>query len=255
MYELFVMPLKEYWTEDDVAQGAENVATLQKDLSELFGHEVSWDEPETVASSEDEEDEIDIAAFTDIQFDALQALAAALEMGKTADDLSFDEDGIVDPEIFESFAEYADENDVKRFPQLLWLGHSMESFMIPPDFDQVVEVGDTDDECDCGCDHDHDDDDCCCEDDTSSIDVASIPAVRRELDDMAKVLDLKSDLSLDDIETVEFDDDDLLREAKVAWYILNARINEAIKSKLPLIMRFTDDDDDEDAFDDDVDKD
>lgn len=253
MYELFVMPLKEYWSEDDPALGVENVTTLQKDLSELFGHEVCWKEPESFAQERDE-DEIDVAAFTDVQFDALQALAAALEMGKTADDLNFDENGIVDPEIFETFAEYADEHDVKRFPQILWLGHSMESFMIPPDFDQVVEVGDTDDECDCECECDHEDGECCCcEDDTSSIDVASLPAIRRELDDMAKVLDLKSDLSLDDIETVEFDDEDLLREAKVAWYILNARINEAIESKLPLIMRFSDDDDDEDAFDDDRD--
>ncbi len=245
MYELYVMPLKEYWTEEDAAEGAENVSQLQKELSELFNADITWDEPDSVST--DGNDEIDVAGFSDVQFDALQAVAAVLEMGKSIDDLSIDLDGAVDPDIFQDFAEYADENDIKRFPQLLWLGRSMESFIIPPDFKQVVEIGNDDDcccedeECSCGCG----DEDCCCEDDQDNIDVASLPAIRRELDDLGKVLSLKSGLTLDDIENEEFDGDDRLREAKIAWYILSARVDEAINSKLPVVMRFTDEDEDE----------
>ena len=51
---------------------------------------------------------------------------------------------------------------------------------------------------------------------------------------------------------VDFDDDDPYRNAKFGWYILSAKLNEAIAAKMPLIIRFNDEDDD---FDDDFDED
>ena len=101
-----------------------------------------------------------------------------------------------------------------------------------------------DHECDC------DDDCCCCCDEGEGIDISSLVALRRELDDIGKVLGIDSSINVDECEKIAFDEEDDLRYAKVGWYILSTRVDVALENKQPLIIRFVDDEEydlDEDA--------
>ena len=115
----------------------------------------------------------------------------------------------------------------------------------------------TEDEDEDGCDCDDEnchchDDECDCEDDENCIEISSLQALRAELDNLAKAIHLDTSITEADIEELTFDDDDKLRDAKVAWYLLSAHVNEALKANLPLIMQYKDveDEDYEDEFED-----
>ena len=43
----------------------------------------------------------------------------------------------------------------------------------------------------------------------------------------------------------------MYRHAKIGWYIMSSKIDEAIKAKLPLIIRFSDEDEYDDIEDED----
>ncbi len=264
MFELFAMSLREYLKE---AYGGDmdadnSVSELQKVLSDHYGKEISWDEVDKSGSDE----EVSVDVIDDRQLSALQAVAAKLELDGKIDGLVIDPEEPWESEVFERLEdELGDEEsdrDVEKFCHILAIGNSFEFFCIPADLPFVAQIcinNDEDDECDCDdkcchC-HDHEDDDddeCCCEEDDGSVDVSSLPALRRELDEIAKALDIDTNVNIDETDPV-IDDEDPYRYAKIGWYILSAKLNDAIKEKLPLIVRFNDDEDDYDDLDDDDD--
>lgn len=257
MYELFVMALKEYWNEqgDSIEEVTQNVKELQEVLSEHYKKKVSWDEP--VPDVTNDEEEINVCAFSDIQFVALQAVAGALELGESLDDLEIGEgEEVYDAPIFNRVGEYTEDNELQKFPHILTVGSAVECFFLPVDLPFVAQINTEDedaDDCDCEDGHCHcDDDDCDCEDDESCIEISSLPAIRKELDAIAAALKIDTNITEANLDELTFDDDDNLREAKVAWYLMSAHVNEAIKAKLPLIMQYKDADY-EDEFDDDED--
>lgn len=257
MYELFVMALKEYWNEqgDSLDEVKQNIGELQQVLSDHYGKKVAWDEPDPDPANA--EDEINVCAFLDSQFSALQAVAGALELGENPEDLELGEgDDIFDSPIFDRIGDYTENEDLKKYPHLLTVGTACESFFLPVDLPFVAQIN-TEDEDEDGCDCDDEnchchDDECDCEDDENCIEISSLQALRAELDNLAKAIHLDTSITEADIEELTFDDDDKLRDAKVAWYLLSAHVNEALKANLPLIMQYKDveDEDYEDEFED-----
>ena len=74
-----------------------------------------------------------------------------------------------------------------------------------------------------------------------TTDISSSYAMRRELDDIAKHLGIDPDVDV--VEThLTFSEDDPLHGAKVAWYVISAKINQAIAKGATLILRFNDED-------------
>ena len=190
----------------------------------------------------------------DMQLASLHAIAAKLELDGSLDDFEFDPEQPWDAPVFERLEdEVLDEaagKDVERFNHLLSIGNSFEFICLPIDLPFVSQINISNDEeeeeehhCDC-----EDEECCCCEEDDGSIDISSTVALRRELDDIAKVLNIDTSLNIDETD-VDFDDEDPYRNAKFGWYILSAKLNEAIEAKMPLIVRFNDEDDDFDDFD------
>ena len=254
MFELFTMSLREYWNE--VGEGAnveDSIKELQDVLSDHFGKPISWDEPEIDPAKSDEEIAVDV--IDDRQLSSLHAVAAKLELDGNLNDFEFDPEEPWDAPVFDRLADELDDeaadNDIEKFCHLLSIGNSAECIAIPVDLPSVAQINidDDDDEhehhnCDC------EDEDCCCEDD-NSIDIASLQALRRELDAIADAIKIDRSIDLDHAEEVAFDDDDIYRHAKIGWYIMSAKIDEALKAKLPMVMRFVDDDEyddiDEDA--------
>ena len=256
MYELFVMALKEYWNEqgDSIEDVTQKVEELQQVLSDHYDKKVCWDEP--LPNAMNDEEEINVCAFSDIQFVALQAVAAALELGESLDDLEIGEgEDVFDASVFERIADYTEEHDLEAYPHLLTVGDSFECFFLPVDLPFVAQIN-TEDEDACDCEDDVCD--CCgepecdCQDDEPCIEISSLPAIRAELDKIAKALDLDTSITEATLDELTFDDDDHLRDAKVAWYLMSAHVNEAIKANLPLIMQFKGAED-EDEFEDDED--
>lgn len=260
MFELFVMSLREYWNEvDDSGMDVnESIKELQGVLTEHYGKSIVWDEPEIDDSKKDEEISVDV--IDDRQISAVHAVAAKLELDGNLDGFEFDPDEPWECDIFDRLADELDDEetdrDVEKFCHLLSIGNSSECIAIPVDLPSVAQIninGDEDESdeehehhCDCG------DDECdCFEEDDGSIDIASLPALRRELDEIAKALKLNASLSIDDIDDATFDDVDPYRHAKIGWYIMSAKIDEALKAKLPLIIRFADDDEYDDIEDED----
>jgi len=254
MFELFAMSLREYWNEvEDGGNVEDSIAELQGCLSEHFGKEVSWEEPEADPSRKDEEIAVDV--IDDCQLSAVHAVAAKLELDGNLDGFELDTEEPWNSPIFERLAEEiedeASDGELEKFCHLLSIGNSAECIAIPVDLPFVAQINinnddDNDDDeeeehhCDCG------EDECCCEDE-DSIDISSLQALRRELDVIADAL--KIDKSKD-IETVDFDDADMFRHAKIGWYIMSAKVDEAIDQKLPLIMRFVDDEEYDDLDED-----
>ena len=62
MFELFAMSLREYWNEVDESDSdvSHSIAELQDVLSEHFGREIRWDEPELDPDKQDEEISVDV---------------------------------------------------------------------------------------------------------------------------------------------------------------------------------------------------
>ena len=254
MFELFAMSLREYWNEVDRgdADVEESIDELQSVLSEHYGKKVTWDEPEFDPSKNDEEISVDV--IDDRQISAVHAVAAKLELDDNLDGLEFDPEEPWECNVFDRLADEledeATDNDVEKFCHLLSIGNSAECIAIPVDLPFVAQIninGDEEEEgeehhCDCG------EDDCCCEDD-NSIDIASLPALRKELDKIADVLKLDKSLSIDDVDGNAFDENDPYRHAKLGWYLLSSKVNEATKAGIPLIIRFTDDEEYDDIED------
>ncbi|MCL2326647.1 MAG: hypothetical protein FWC40_09165 [Proteobacteria bacterium] len=247
MYELFVMSLKEYWKDQDESEQdvTQSIQELQDVLSDHFQKEVRWSEPDV--KSEEDETEIEVDVVDDLQLSSLHAVAAKLELDGNLDGLELPADEPWECDVFERLSETLEEkeSDIEKFCHILSIGNSSTCFIVPVDLPFVaqINVGDkeeTEDDCDCDC-----------EEDDGSVDIASLPGIRRELDTIAAALKLDTSLSLDECESIDFDDEDNLRHAKMGWYIFSHRVNDAIKAELPLILNFVDDefddmDDDED---------
>jgi len=248
MYELFVMSLKEYWKDQDENEQevGQSIQELQDVLSDHFQKEVRWSEPDV--KSEEDETEIEVDVVDDLQLSSLHAVAAKLELDGNLDGLELSADEPWECDVFDRLSETLEEkeSDIEKFCHILSIGNSPACFIVPVDLPFVaqINVGDKEEEsqndCDCGCE----------EDDDGSVDIASLPAIRRELDTIASALKLDTSLSLEDCESIDFDDEDNLRHAKMGWYIFSHKVNDAIKAKLPLILNFVDDEfddmDDED---------
>lgn len=254
MYELFIMAIKEYWNNHNESQEDTNkeITDLQNVLSQAYGYDVSWPEPDPDPAKGD--DEINVCAFSDAQFSSLQAMAAALELDGNLDELEdMDPSQPWDSSVFERLDDLEDEDGnpcaPKKFPTILSLA-SMEAFIVPSKFDTVTVISMEDEnaeECDCHHDHDCDCDDdccCCCDDDESSTDIASLYALRKELDLIGKAANLKNGVTLDEIDDMEFEDDSI-REGKICWYILSSLVDQALEAKLPLIMNYNPDEGDD----------
>ena len=250
MFELFAMSLREYWNEvEDGGNVEDSIAELQGVLSEHFGKKVTWDEPELDPSKSDEEIAVDV--IDDRQLSALHAVAAKLELDGNLDGFELDAEEPWDSPIFERLADEiedeASDGELEKFCHLLSIGNSAECIAVPVDLPFVAQINindDEDDEHHCDCE-----DECCCEDD-DSIDISSLHALRRELDAIADVLHVDKSLDLDNVDDAELDDNDMYRHAKLGWYIMSAKVDEALKANLPLIMRFVDDDEYDDMDDD-----
>lgn len=251
MFELFAMSLREYWNEvEDGGNVEDSIAELQGVLSEHFGKKVTWDEPELDPSKNDEEIAVDV--IDDRQLSALHAVAAKLELDGNLDGFELDAEEPWDSPIFERLADEiedeASDGELEKYCHLLSIGNSAECIAVPVDLPFVAQINiNNDDEeeeehhCDC-------EDECCCEDD-DSIDISSLHALRRELDSIADALKLDKSIDLDNVDDAEFAEDDMYRHAKIGWYIMSAKVDEALKAKLPLIMRFVDDDEYDDLDD------
>lgn len=248
MFELFVMSLREYWSESE--EGSRDVQSsideLQAVLTEHYEKKITWDEPEVDPSKKDEEISVDV--IDDVQVASLHCVAAKLELDGKIDGLEFDPESPWDCDVFDRLEDHLDKEDkeVEKFPHILSLCNSYECLCIPVDLPSIAEINVSNDEDEeeehhhhCDCD---DDECCCCEDDENSIDVSSIYAIRRELDVMADALKLDKSLNIDtdDVEKM-LDEDDPYYTAKLGWYILSAKIDDAIAANLPLVIRFTED--------------
>ena len=264
MVALFTMSLREYWNETDesgeVTPQAEidrSVEELQNVLTEHYGKVVSWQEPEVDFSKRDEEITIDV--IDERQLASLHAVAAKLEVDGNLEGLEIDEEDPWESEIFVRLSDLLDEavdDDVEKFRHILSMGNNTEFVCIPVDLPFVAQISLDGEECGCdgGC-HCHDEEpsveDVECED--NGIEVSSLQALRRELDEIAVFMDLDRNLDINDDDAMSFSDKDPLRFAKVAWYIISHRVDESLKAGLPLIVRYTDDDYDDidDGFDED----
>ena len=264
MFELFTMSLREYWNETDesgeVTPQAEidrSVEELQNVLTEHYGKVVSWQEPEVDFSKRDEDITIDV--IDERQLASLHAVAAKLEVDGNLEGLEIDEEDPWESEIFVRLSDLLDEavdDDVEKFRHILSMGNNTEFVCIPVDLPFVAQISLDGEECGCdgGC-HCHDEEpsveDVECED--NGIEVSSLQALRRELDEIAVFMDLDRNLDINDDDAMSFSDKDPLRFAKVAWYIISHRVDESLKAGLPLIVRYTDDDYDDidDGFDED----
>ncbi|MBQ9242619.1 MAG: hypothetical protein IJ165_05260 [Proteobacteria bacterium] len=253
MFELFAMSLREYWNEmnDGSSDVDQSIDELKSVLSEHYGKEISWTEPDELPS---DDTEINVDVIDDRQLSSLHAIAAKLELDGNLDGLELDPEEPWESSVFdrlsEELEERDDENGLEKFAHLLSIGNSNECICLPMDLPFVAQINvDDDDEashhhCDCG------DDECCCEEDEGCIDIASSVAIRRELDDIAKALGLDPTLVIDEDTALSFDDEDPYRFARVGWYILRDQIDNAIKQDIPLIMRFCDDEEYDDLDDD-----
>lgn len=261
MFELFAMSLREYWNEVDDSDSdvSHSIAELQDVLSEHFGREIRWDEPELDPDKQDEEISVDV--IDDRQLSALHAIAAKLELDGNLDGLELDPENPWDCDVFERLEDELDSEDSsgdpEKFPHVLSIGNSFECVCIPVDLPFVAQINvnndedDEDDEEECHCNHGDDEECCCCDDeDENSLDISSVPALRRELDMIGEALKLNPNVNIDEID-VDFDEEDPYRFAKICWYIMNAKLNDAIKSKQPMIIRFCDDDEYDDLDDED----
>lgn len=259
MFELFMMSLREYWGEmsDGTADVSSSIAELQEVLSQHYEKEVTWDEPEEVPVTEEE---VDVDIIDDRQISALHVVAAKVVVDGNLDGLEMDPEEPWDSDVLDRLAEKADDDEEldDRFCHLLAIGNSSECICLPVDLPFVAQININDDEAEdkeecCGCCGDHacdcDDDCCCCCEEDEGIDISSLVALRRELDDIGKVLNIDPDLSIDDCEKIAFDEEDDLRYAKIGWYLLSTRVDDALKAKLPLIIRFVDDDEYDDILD------
>lgn len=259
MFELFMMSLREYWGEmsDGTADVSSSIAELQEVLSQHYEKEVKWDEPEEVPVTDEE---VDVDIIDDRQISALHVVAAKMVVDGNLDGLELDPEEPWENEALDKLAEKADDEDLDdRFCHLLAIGNSSECICLPVDLPFVAQININDDEdgeeekCCCKCDDhecDCDDDCCCCCDEDEGIDISSLVALRRELDDIGKVLGIDSSINVDECEKIAFDEEDDLRYAKVGWYILSTRVDVALENKQPLIIRFVDDEEydlDEDA--------
>lgn len=252
MYEVFVMSLREYWNElGEVAKDVdESIAELQEVLSSHFEKEVNWVEPELDPAKANEEIDVDI--IDELQLSSLHAVAAKLELDGNLEGLELDPEDPWENEVFERLTGKGDADgaELEHYIHILSLGNSAECFVVPADLPFVaqINVNDDDEEDDCECEDDCDDCDCY---DENSVDISSQMALRRELNKIAKALELDTSLKLEECESLEFDDEDDLRYAKLGWYILSARLDEAIKAKLPLIIRYVEDEELDDIDDED----
>lgn len=251
MYEVFVMSLREYWNElGEVAKDVDDsINELQEVLSSHFEKKVSWVEPELDPAKADEEIDVDI--LDELQLSSLHAVAAKLELDGNLEGLTLDPEDPFENEVFDRLADMGDgeEGELEHFTHILSIGNSAECFVVPADLPFVAQINVNDDdeeEEDCGCDDDCEDCDC---EDNNSVDISSQAALRRELDRLAKALELDTSLKLEDCESLEFDDEDNFRYAKLGWYILSTRLDEAIKAKLPLIIRYVEDEELDDIED------
>lgn len=258
MFELFMMSLREYWNEmsDGTADVSSSIAELQEVLSQHYEKEVKWDEPADVAMS-DEDVAVDV--IDDRQISALHVVAAKILVDGNLDGLEIDPEEPWEDEVFSRLADLEDDDESSdRFCHLLAFGNCAECICLPVDLPFVAQINinddeDEDKECCGGCCGDHEcdcEDGCCCCDDEEGIDISSLVALRRELDDIGKILNIDPSLDIDACEEIAFDEEDSLRFAKVGWYILSTRVNEALEANLPLIVRFVDDDEYDDMEED-----
>ena len=260
MFELFAMGLSEYWGENNASEAAESVAELKTVLSEHYGKEIDWAEPEPDPSKKDEEISVDV--IDDRQLTALHAVAAKLELDGNLDGLEIDADNPWDCEVFDRITDVEDEesdDSVEKFCHLLSIGNSRECFCLPVDLPSVaqINIGDEDEEececeCECHCEDGGEECDCCCEMDDGCVDISSLQALRREFDLLADGMGLDKSLDIDDdLAMDKLDAEDPLYPGRIGWYLFSKRIDEALASKTPLIIRFVDDEEmDEDDFED-----
>lgn len=251
------MGLGEYWTNNgDGSDAKESVAELKEVLSQHYGKKVDWKEEEVDASKNDEEISVDV--IDDRQLSALHAVAAKLELDGNLEGLDFDPEVPWDCEVFNRLAEVEDEDtdeDIEKFNHLLSIGNSRECFCLPVDLPFVAQINVGDEETEevteeCHCHDGECDCECECEMDDGCVDISSLQALRREFDEMAKAMQIDTSLDIDDDVAMEgLDQDDYLYFARIGWYLFSKRIDEALAAKLPLIIRFTDDDEYEDDFD------
>lgn len=243
MYEVFVMSLKDYWAEmgDFGVNLTSSVKELQDVLTEHYGKEVVWDDD---ANHSDEDVQVDV--IDEIQLGSLHAVAVKLELDGNLDGLELVPESPWECDVFERLEDKLDdEGDIKHFPHILGIENAPEVFCIPVDVQTVATLQLNDDEeeeehhhCDCG------DEDCCCDEDfdDGSVDIVSLQGLRRELDVIGDALKIDKKVKLEELDEMDFGDDPL-RFAKLCWYILNERVNEALKVKLPLILRLIDPED------------
>lgn len=238
MFELFCMGLREYWTDNEAGDPDASFEELLSVLSEYYGKKIRWNDPAPDPAHKD--DEIDVFELLDEQLVTLHAIAGTLELDGNLD--NFNLTNVDEPwncEVYHRLEQCGEDHVFEKYPHLLALGTENECFCLPVDLPSVASISTGDeDEHECDCDGDCEDGCCCCCDE-DCVDVVSLVALRRELDDIADAMKIdKSDDAIDlQDEESSFSTDDELRHGKAAWYILSNRVNAALKAGLPLIIR------------------
>ncbi|MDX9724436.1 MAG: hypothetical protein RBU37_27060 [Myxococcota bacterium] len=218
MFELMVMPLRALWEEDDENKVIEEVRQLQALLSEAFDKEVTWNEEMP------DGEELEIYGLDPHCVYSLRAAAAWLEFTDKLEGFDPGEE----PWNHEVFERLEEAGEAKRFPQLLHSENADAVAFVPVELDNVIGVDD---------------------EEPPSFAVGSLPALRRELDELRIALGLESGLE-DKLEDLVFDDDvDPIASARYGWVVLSRRCNDALAKDLPLVMVVEDEEDEEHEHD------
>ena len=235
MYEIFVMPLATYWDEleDLEIEAKEAVKDLQKELTEYYGKTVNWVEPDEI----DVED-IEVSLIEDNELMSLYVVAAKLETSENIDNIDLDPENPWDSEVFDELEKKLDDGgNIDLYHHLLMPQNSPETIYVPVDLPNTVSL--FSDEAAAEMDENFDEADY---EENGSICVASLTKLRTELDKIQKILKTDPEIDIEDENVdIEFEQDDSLSSAKIAWYVLNTQINNAVKAKLPLIIRYVHD--------------
>lgn len=240
MFSVVVMPLSDFLAgdEDDFELGAELLGQFQETLSAELGTPVTWSEEPGQEGGEVEPVDLDIRELF-----ALRVAAAWFEQKGSLEGCDPGEE----PWRHSVFEVLEKEDGSKRFPQIL---HAFSDAVCyaPVDLPDVFflsPAGEEDEEHEHGegHDHEHGEDD---EGMSEEVGIGSLPALVEELEALREPLGLPA--RLEDIEVEQFvsNPDSPLSAVKYAWYHLRDRAEEASGAKLPLLVIWSDFDDDED---------
>ncbi len=224
MFELFVMPLVDFWAqyadETDPEHLSQVLSDLQEVLSKHFEMPVKWEE-----TLSDEESSVEADALDSECIYALRALAAWLEIHGSIEGFEVGDEPWLHP-ILETLDErLQNDQEVEHFPQILNSDDADVVAFVPVDLPNVAILEDEEDD-----------------EEEINFSIGSLPGLQRELERIRLALGIEEGVE-EELDSVVFDaDQDPMALPRCACLVLMARVKEALAKKMPLMLQLGDGD-------------